>query len=81
MRERERERETDRVRNMGHLRKAHRAKHLRAEHARVADFHVLIQSLVPVEDLHGGLRVWVVRGLEADVCQACGKKKMNGKKK
>ena len=48
---------------------AHWPEHLRAEHARVADFHVFVEPFVPVEDLHRGLRVRVVGRLKADVSQ------------
>jgi hypothetical protein len=50
--------------------KPHRPEHLRTEHAGVADLDPLVQTLVPVEDLHGRLRVRIVRGLEADVVHA-----------
>jgi hypothetical protein len=53
-----------------HLGEAHRPEHLRAEHARVANLYPLVEAVVPVEDLHAGLRVRVVGRLEADVMHA-----------
>ena len=48
----------------------HRPKHLRPEHAAVADFGPLLELRVVPEDLHRGLRVRVVRRLEAHSCNA-----------
>lgn len=56
-------------RNDAHaVRQAHRPQHLWPEDARVADFCPLLEVWVVAEDLHGGLRVRVEGGLEAQVC-------------
>ena len=49
---------------------AHRLEHLGAEHAAVADLDPLLEASVVAEDLHGGLRVGVVGGLEAELLDA-----------
>ncbi|KAJ8577492.1 hypothetical protein ON010_g1712 [Phytophthora cinnamomi] len=52
------------------LRQAHGAQHLRTEHTRVTDLSPLLQIGVEGEDLHAGLRVRVVRRLEAHLRDA-----------
>ena len=52
------------------LGEAHGQQHLRAEDARVADLDDLLQHRVVRENLHAGLRVRVVRGLEREVGHA-----------
>mmetsp|Transcript_35805 Transcript_35805/g.78171 ORF Transcript_35805/g.78171 Transcript_35805/m.78171 type:complete len:403 (-) Transcript_35805:388-1596(-) len=49
---------------------AHGLHHLRAEHAGVANLHPLLQLRMEAEDLHGGLCVGVVGGLEAQLGDA-----------
>mmetsp|Transcript_43898 Transcript_43898/g.83828 ORF Transcript_43898/g.83828 Transcript_43898/m.83828 type:complete len:208 (-) Transcript_43898:958-1581(-) len=51
-------------------RHAHGLHHLRAEHARVANLHPLLELGVEAEDLHAGLRVRVKSGLEAQLRDA-----------
>ena len=51
-----------------YLGEAHGQEHLGAEHAAVPYLGPLLEVRVVAEDLHRRLGVWVVRGLELDLC-------------
>ena len=52
------------------LRQTHGRQHLRLEHARVSNLRPLLEIRVVSEDLHGGFRVGVEGGLEAQLGDA-----------